>query len=259
MSPRAGHALPVLLSAVLAIVLLQPGCRRTAPSSPSERYLEGLRASGLDRSALGRDWIARRDAAVRGAAPAPTPFRTAGTLDAAEPRALAWRWTLSRGRRLSVAATLDPADAGQLFVDLLTLETDGTARLVTWLAPGRTSMVHEIDRDGAYVVRLQPELLRGGRFTIAQRTLASLPFPLAGETEGSRSPFGAARDAGARRHEGVDIFAPRGTPVVAVARGLARSDTNRLGGNVVWLHEPFGARTFYYAISIAGRSTVSRG
>jgi hypothetical protein len=50
-----------------------------------------------------------------------------------------------------------------------------------------------------------------------------------------------------REHEGVDIFAPRGTPVIATADGLARTATNALGGNVVWLHEPGNRRRFYYA------------
>jgi murein DD-endopeptidase MepM/ murein hydrolase activator NlpD len=32
-----------------------------------------------------------------------------------------------------------------------------------------------------------------------------------------------------------------------VAGGVARRGSNRLGGNVVWLHAPAAGRTFYYA------------
>lgn len=63
-----------------------------------------------------------------------------------------------------------------------------------------------------------------------------------------RSVFGDPRDAGARSHEGVDIFAPRGSAVVAVADGWVTSTrTNRLGGNVVWQWDPFRGQAIYYA------------
>ena len=85
-------------------------------------------------------------------------------------------------------------------------------------------------------------------FLFAQRTRPSLAFPV--DVTPARAPqstFGVPRDAGRRRHEGIDLFAPRGTAVVAVASGVARPATNRLGGNVVWLHAPASGRTYYYA------------
>jgi len=60
------------------------------------------------------------------------------------------------------------------------------------------------------------------------------------------SSWGAPRSGG-RHHEGIDIFAPRGTPVVAATRGeVLRVGQNRLGGNVVWVAGA-GARLYYYA------------
>ncbi len=38
-----------------------------------------------------------------------------------------------------------------------------------------------------------------------------------------------------------------GTPVRAVAGGIARAGSNRLGGTVVWVYAPTEGRTFYYA------------
>lgn len=57
----------------------------------------------------------------------------------------------------------------------------------------------------------------------------------------------AAPRPGGRRHEGVDIFAPRNTPVVSTTRGLVtRVGTNTLGGQVVWVLGP-GLESHYYA------------
>jgi peptidoglycan LD-endopeptidase LytH len=50
-----------------------------------------------------------------------------------------------------------------------------------------------------------------------------------------------------RRHEGIDLFAPRGTPVRSTTRGLVtKVGTNRLGGQVVGVLGP-GWEWHYYA------------
>jgi murein DD-endopeptidase MepM/ murein hydrolase activator NlpD len=64
-----------------------------------------------------------------------------------------------------------------------------------------------------------------------------LEVPVVGVTRPSlRSSFGEPR-SGHRRHRGIDIFARRGTPVVAAAEGVVVriGTTDRLGGNTVWV------------------------
>jgi murein DD-endopeptidase MepM/ murein hydrolase activator NlpD len=72
-------------------------------------------------------------------------------------------------------------------------------------------------------------------------------FPLSGTDYTYSDDFGAARHQGA--HEGVDIMADRGTPIVAVANGtiirMTRVETG-LGGIYVWLQRDGGTQ-FYYA------------
>lgn len=51
---------------------------------------------------------------------------------------------------------------------------------------------------------------------------------------------------GGRKHEGIDIFAKRGTPVRASTEGIVISvGSNRLGGRVVWMLGPAGQRHYY--------------
>ena len=58
--------------------------------------------------------------------------------------------------------------------------------------------------------------------------------------------WGAARSAG-RRHQGVDIFAKRGTPVLSSTQGIVREvGTNNLGGKVIWVTGP-ALSSHYYA------------
>jgi murein DD-endopeptidase MepM/ murein hydrolase activator NlpD len=74
----------------------------------------------------------------------------------------------------------------------------------------------------------------------------SLPVPVAGVKPARLvDTWGGARSEG-RRHEGIDIFAKRGTPVLAATEGIVmRVGTNRLGGQVVWVLGPGGQRHYY--------------
>jgi murein DD-endopeptidase MepM/ murein hydrolase activator NlpD len=76
---------------------------------------------------------------------------------------------------------------------------------------------------------------------------AELVVPVAGlEPKRVSSSFGEPR-SGHRRHQGADLFAPRGTEVLAAAPGrVVRVGEDRLGGHVVWVAGG-GARLYYYA------------
>ena len=75
-----------------------------------------------------------------------------------------------------------------------------------------------------------------------------LLLPVQGVTPAQLSDtFGDARD-GERRHEALDIMAPAGTPVLAVADGHVEKlfDSER-GGLTVYQFEPTGRWCYYYA------------
>ena len=76
-----------------------------------------------------------------------------------------------------------------------------------------------------------------------------LAFPVAGKGNSAvKSFWGVARDGGRRSHEGNDIFAERGHPVVAAADGRISSVRDRgLGGKQIWLWDGSTSSSHYYA------------
>jgi murein DD-endopeptidase MepM/ murein hydrolase activator NlpD len=76
----------------------------------------------------------------------------------------------------------------------------------------------------------------------------SLVFPVAHKKAYVGSFWGAVRDGGKRKHEGIDIFAKKGTPVVAVSDGVVVAVTNGgRGGKTVWLRSADYGWAEYYA------------
>lgn len=95
---------------------------------------------------------------------------------------------------------------------------------------------------------------------LAEEPPQTLPIPVQGvTTRAIRDTFGAPRP-GDRAHQGVDIFAPRGTPVVSTTRGIvSRIGENSLGGTVVWVLGPGGDRHYYAHLDgVADMSTGQR-
>lgn len=264
------------LTTLLVVALLLTACGgsstlRTlggAPRTGHERYARALYDAGLDSTALGREWLAASDSALRAPYPVALPARELGAYSRTEARAVAYRITLRHGERLRVSVRADGAPA-RLYLDLFEISGDSGAIFAhrvsaddvpaTDSAAALLTLQHEATRDGSYALRLQPELLRSGRFEIAIRVEPILAFPVDGRGNAAiQSLFGVDRDGGRRAHKGIDIFAPRGTPVLAATDGVVRSTSpNNLGGNVVWLADARRPQSLYYAH--LDRHVVSEG
>jgi murein DD-endopeptidase MepM/ murein hydrolase activator NlpD len=91
-----------------------------------------------------------------------------------------------------------------------------------------------------------------------QEAPTSLPVPVQGVSPTRLTDTWGAARSGGRRHEGIDIFAPRGTPVLSTTEGVVMQvGTNNLGGQVVWVLGP-GRQRHYYA-HLDGYADIARG
>jgi murein DD-endopeptidase MepM/ murein hydrolase activator NlpD len=252
----------VRMFAAVSLMVLASGCGRDGPlrdllrepPTPHERYGTALREVGLDSTALGRDWLVAADSVLGQPLDASLPMEEIGIYTREAVHAMAHRIAVRDGQRLQVVVRSEGLPA-RIFVDLfeVTENLEEPYRHVAHAEADSLSslrtLTHEARRTGDLVIRIQPELLRDGRYAVTLRTEPVLAFPVTGQgNRAIQSRFGVDRDGGARQHDGIDIFSARGTPVIAVAEGVVRSTRpNRLGGKVVWLRDPMREQSMYYA------------
>lgn len=221
------------------------------PSTPREAYASALERTGLASTALGREWHGAAMRAIKDALPVRMPFVEAGFLPVSEPSAVGYRLEGTRGRRVNIMVELEGDTAALVFMDLFRLSRDSTRAPLHVLSAdsGARALQFEPEDDARYLLRIQPELLRGGRYTVRVTADPSLAFPVEGGGRGNiHSYFGDPRDGGNRNHHGVDIFARRGTPALAAAAGRVSSvRTTPRGGKVVWLRDTRRGNALYYA------------
>ena len=218
-------------------------------SSPHEQYGQSLKSAKLDQTALGADWLAAGDRALRDSLKITVPYRESGYFSANKAFAVGYRMDAQRGDRFLVRVETQSQKTVQVFIDVLALEGRNRTSLVATSKADTNVLAWEPRRTQTYLIRIQPELLRSGRYTISITREPALSFPVQGrDSRQISSFFGVPRDGGRRRHEGVDIFAPKGTPALAAVDGTIMGvGTNKLGGNVAFLADNDRNIRLYYA------------
>ena len=220
--------------------------------TPYEAYQENLAAAGLHETALALDWAAAGREALDDPIEVGLPFEEEAYITADDPLAVGYRVHVPRGRKLTFAVAIDSDEGTRLFIDLFRVPNDEEDPLRPVFSADSVAGIYEHEdpwRAGDYILRVQPELLRGGTYRVILTQEAQYAFPVEGHKIGAiQSFFGAPRDGGRRVHHGVDVFARRGTPVLAATAGTTYrvSDTN-IGGKVVWVRDDERGARFYYA------------
>lgn len=160
------------------------------------------------------------------------------------------RLTARPGRALTIRAAGGPS--APLFGELFSLSNGAAGKrpLATWDTLGR-EIVYETSRSEPeeMVLVIQAAPRRSVDYELQITSEPVLLFPVQGKDEKAIQSFwGAPRDGGRRKHEGNDIFAPKGTPLLALTDGrITRVNNGGLGGKTVWLYDAERGLRYYYA------------
>jgi murein DD-endopeptidase MepM/ murein hydrolase activator NlpD len=239
----------ILFLFVSACSVRSPGL--FAKKSPHEQYSQHIIDAGLKETALGRSWFQAAAKSLDSPLAITLPYQESGYFAAERPQAAGWKFYGKRGEKLNIILDKKPVSGFMVYMDLW--ENAGgennSRRLLSAADTASGSIDYEIRADGQYLLRVQPELLKGGEYNLSIRTGPSLAFPIPDRVKHNiGSLWGSGRDGGKRKHEGIDIFAPFRSPAVASANGVVtRVNQNSLGGKVVFLRPENANYSLYYA------------
>lgn len=215
--------------------------------SPYENYVESLKKAELLNASMAKAWISAGKDIFDDSVIVNVPFSESGFFQASTPEARSYRFEVRDGQVLTVNGAVKTARDAHLFLDLFIRDDVEWQRVA--FADSTLSITYEFSSDYECVLRLQPELLVNAYYAINISLTPVLINPVYGATNKSIGSFyGASRDNGKRSHEGVDIFARKGTPVIAPTDGIiSRVGVNTLGGKVVWMRDPRRGHSYYFA------------
>ena len=237
----------ILFHLLLSFSLFATSCNGFATRIFSKKTPHEIYADKVDDTPEGRQWVTASTSILSAPHTVSLPYRQIGVFPAGTPRALALQFTARRGEHINFDLAKKNNSAFTLYADVYKLEGKETSHLLA-ADTASTEFGFDADEGGTYILRLQPELFSGGEYDLAVSVTPSLAFPVAGKKARAGSFWGVDRDGGKRSHKGVDIFAPKKTPVVAAADGfITKVDNGGLGGKTVWMRVAGKNISLYYA------------
>ena len=242
------YFLPLILLSIFLFSCKTGTVNLFKPASPHEQYERKLTSTGFDKTAAGRAWIVAAQSSLQKPLQIKLPFKDRGYFSAEAVPAVDYTFAATKGQKISISMSQKPAENFRIYVDLLSFENQKMKSLA-FIDTVKNAVEYEISNTGDYMIRLQPELLTSGEYTLEINYGPSLAYPIKTTSRNNiQSFFGDGRDANTRKHEGIDMFAPRLTPVIAAAEGtVTRVNENNLGGKVVWMRPNGKDYTLYYA------------
>jgi murein DD-endopeptidase MepM/ murein hydrolase activator NlpD len=192
-------------------------------------------------------WEAAYSSAVADSLTVAPPYGEKGTFIKNSNVAYSYNIVLQEGEVLVADVARDSASQ-RVFIDVLQKQGSNYTPVISSKV-NEATVEYPIASTGIYKVVLQPEMAADTNFFISLTKKPLYAFPVAGKGNADIMSFwGMERDGGKRSHEGIDIFAKKGTPVVAITNGtISYTGERGLGGKQVWLRDGLFGKSLYYA------------
>ncbi|HET9744145.1 MAG TPA: M23 family metallopeptidase [Chitinophagaceae bacterium] len=213
----------------------------------SEKTAHEKYAEEISDTEEGKQWIAVSKSTLEMPHHIELPYSQVGYFPHNKPKALTLLFTVKQGEKITIDLSKKTDSGFVMYADVF--QKKGTATAYIQSADSlQTQFSLTANETSTYLLRLQPELYQKGSYGLSISVAPSLEFPVAGDKAKAGSFWGADRDGGKRRHEGVDIFAPKLTPAIAAADGYITSvQEGGLGGKTVWMRVSDRNISLYYA------------
>lgn len=238
----------------ITITLYTAGCKPVPishwfPVTPQEHYEKELYQAKLEKTPAGQTWFRKSRTVLNDSLFSVAPYQERFFLGDSTP-AQAIRLKIPEGRKLTITPLRNESDtSSKLFVELYKIRSNGKPQRIDYLSNNAQTISYTNHEKDTLLLRLQTGLNERLVVSLSFTTSPSLLFPVAGhDMKHVISTWGAERDGGIRSHEGIDIRAKRGTPVVASKDGfITQTGTNNLGGKIVFLSASGSPYSLYYA------------
>ena len=221
-------------------------CKTLFKKSPYQTYVLALKNTGLDKTSMGKQWLSiGENVLINPNGELKFPFREEIFFRQEKPVAIAYQIPYKKSSKIKFS--ISSAGQNGVFVDLFESLEAKKSLISEYIKD--TSFIYENNRDEIIILRLQPQLLINEHVIVEIVDQPKLGFPVQnGKNADIKSFWGVDRENGLRKHEGIDIFNKRGTPILAVEDGIINNvKITNLGGKVVWQRIGLMGPSIYYA------------
>ena len=248
---------PYLLLYLSFLFFLLNSCSSTRrgifdKKTPHEQYEKKIKEGGIKQNSPGEAWLKAAAKTLSDPLDISLPYNETGYFTVQYASGIGLRFKARRGQNLKIELVKKTPENFNMYVDLWQPFPASENKNPKFLLAADTFnllLKYYINEDTTFIVRIQPELFKDGAYTLNISTGPSLLFPVSEKVKSSIiSFFGVGRDNGVRKHEGIDILAPKHSPAVACANGvITRVEENALGGKVIYLMPDNAPFSLYYA------------
>lgn len=217
------------------------------PLSDRAKYEQELKKINLSDKNNLTEWDSIGNLAFTQNVEIAPPYRQTGYFLKGRAEVLAYKIPLKKGEQIDVNLQTDSTDT-QVFMDFFR-KKDGKWKPIIKSTKNQTAFHFEVLETETYLLRIQPEFHKKASYELKILKNPLYAFPVVGKgNEDIWSKWGDPRGGGKRKHKGIDIFAKRGTPLIAITEGYVQDVSDKgLGGKQVWIRDLKNNNSLYYA------------